>query len=133
MVYGVTNPATRRGADLAWNLIKALHNDGKITAARDARARHRPEPVSLDETRLWMQLHLGEPVAPDDALIMADIAQRQPDGPLHDAIIALLVREVLLTAPVPGAPFSAELADAVRRLADGPEPSRQRAAADVRR
>jgi Domain of unknown function (DUF4365) len=102
--------------DLAWNLVKSLHNGGKVTAAREALARHRPEPVSDDEMRLWMQLHLGVSITPGDAQVMVGIVQRQPDGQFRDAVIGLLVREVLLTAHEPGARFSAEVTDAVRDL-----------------
>jgi hypothetical protein len=108
-------------SDLAWNLVKSLHNDGKAVAAREALARHRPEPVSDDEMRLWMQLHLGVPLAPDDARTMAGIAQRRPDGQFRDAIIGLLVREVLLTRPEPGAQFPADVVDAVRQLQEQAE------------
>jgi hypothetical protein len=48
---------------LAWNLVKVRHKDGKITIARQALRRYRPEPVSEDETTLWIQLHLGVPLS----------------------------------------------------------------------
>ena len=102
--------------DLAWNLVKSLFGDARVPAAREALARHRPEPVRDDEMRLWMQLHLGVSLTPDDALTMVDIAQRQPDGQFRDRIIAVLVREVLLTPPEPGARFSTELTESVQRL-----------------
>ena len=41
-----------KDSDLAWILVKSLHNNGKAPAARDALARHRPEPVTDDEMRL---------------------------------------------------------------------------------
>jgi len=107
--------------DLAWNLVKALHNNGKMVAARAALARHRPEPVSDDEMRRWTQLHLAVPLPPDDAPTMVGIAQRQPDGQFRDAIIGLLVREVLLTPPEPGAQFSADAVDAVSQLQNKPK------------
>jgi hypothetical protein len=108
--------------DLAWNLVKSLHNDGKVAAARDALARHRPEPVSDDEMRLWMQLHLGVRLTPDDARAMTGIAQRQPDGQFRDAVIGLLVREVLLTPPAEaGTQFSADVVDGVRQLQEQAE------------
>jgi hypothetical protein len=107
--------------DLAWNLVRSLLNDGKVGDAREALARYRPEPASQEEIRLWMQLHLGVPLAPDGARTMADIAQRQPDSQFRDAIIALLVREVLLTPPEPGASFSADVVDAVRQLREQAE------------
>ena len=52
---------------LAWNLIKTLHNDGKVIPARAALARYQPEPVTQDEIGLWMQLHLGVPLTVSDA------------------------------------------------------------------
>lgn len=107
--------------DLAWNLVAALFHDGKVTQARDALARHRPEPNSQQEIRLWMQLHLGVPLIPDDARVMVDLAHRQPTGELRTAIIGHLVREVLLT-PRPGdRPYPKNLVEAVRHLSDGIE------------
>ncbi len=102
--------------DLAWNLVKSLHNDGKVVAAREALTRHRPEPVSDDEMRLWMQLHLGVPLTPGDASTMASIAERQPDGQFRDAVIGLLVREVLLSPSEPGTHFADDIVDDVRQL-----------------
>lgn len=107
--------------ELAWGLVKSLHNQGKVIAAREALAHHRPEPVSDDEMRLWMQLHLGVPLTTDDARTMTGIAHRQPDGPFRDATIALLIREVLLTPPEPGAQFPADVIDAVRQLREQAE------------
>ena len=101
---------------LAWNLVKILHKDGKIIRARDALRRYRPEPVRDDEITLWMQLHLGVPLPPDDARTMIGIAERLPDGDIRDATIGLLVREVIFTRPDPGSPFPAEITDAVARL-----------------
>lgn len=102
--------------DLSWALVKSLQNDGRVAAARDALARHRPEPIRDDEMHLWMQLHLGIPLSPDDAPTMIDIVHRQPDGQFRDAIIGLLVREVLLTATEAGNHFPAEVVEAVRQL-----------------
>ena len=102
--------------ELAWNLVISLHNDGDVAAARAALARHRPEPVTDKEIRLWVQLHLGVPLTPGDAHVMVGIAQRQPDGQFRDAIIGLLVREVLFTPPEPGTSFSADVVDAVRQF-----------------
>ena len=48
-----------------------------------------------------MQLHLGVPLTVTTRA-MTGIAQRQPDGQFRDAIIGLLVREVLFTSPEPG-------------------------------
>jgi hypothetical protein len=102
--------------DLAWSLVKALHNAGKVVAARETLARYRPEPVSDDEMRLWMALHLGVPLLSDDARSMIGIVQRLPDSQFRDAIIGLLVREVVLTPPAPGTQFPADIIDAVRQL-----------------
>jgi hypothetical protein len=107
--------------DLAWNLVKSLHNDGNVVAAREALGRHRPEPVSDDEMRLWMQLHLGVSLMPGDARTMVDIAQRQPDGQFRDAVIGLMVREVLLTPPEPGTQFPSDVIDGVRQLQEQAE------------
>jgi hypothetical protein len=102
-------------ADLAWKLITVLLNDGKTPGARLALARYKPEPGSQDEIRIWMQLHLGVPVTPGDARIMTGLAQRQPDGEFRDAIIAMLIREVLL-APQPATPFPGDVIGAVALL-----------------
>jgi hypothetical protein len=106
---------------LAWNLVKVLHRDGKITRARQALRRCRPEPVSEDETTLWMQLHLGVPLSPDDARTMIGIAERQPDGDFRDATIGLLAREVIFTSPEPGSPFPSDVTNAVTRLREQAE------------
>jgi hypothetical protein len=106
---------------LAWNLVKVLNKDGKITRAREALSRYRPDPVSEDETTLWIQLHLGVPLSPDDARTMIGIAERQPDGDVRDATIGLLVREVIFTSPEPGSPFPSDVTDAVTRLREQAE------------
>ncbi len=80
---------------LAWELVAALYNEGKIIQAREALARYQPRPGTQEETRLWMLLHLGASVTAEDARIMADLANRQPGGNYRDAIIALLIREVI--------------------------------------
>jgi hypothetical protein len=122
--YAVAAALARRGLeieedpDLAWSLVKSLFNDGNVPGAREALARHRPEPVRDDERRLWMELHLSEPVTPDDARTMADIAQREPDSPFRDGVIAVLIREVLFTAPPPGTSFPPDLTEAVRLMAE---------------
>ncbi len=112
--------------DLAWNLVATLQHDGKVTQARDALARHKPEPTSQQEIRLWMQLHLGVPLTPDDARIMTDIAHRQPDGQLRSAIIGHLVREVLLTPQRGNNPYPKSIIDGVQLLTEevghGPGP-----------
>jgi len=99
---------------LAWMLIKVLLNDGKTPAARQALERHKPEPVTDEEIRIWMQLHLGVPLTPDDARTMTGLAQRQPEGEFRDAIIAMLIREVLLVPPA--VPFPADVTGVVARL-----------------
>ena len=106
---------------LAWNLVKVLHKDGKITRAREALGRYRPEPVSEDETALWMQLRLGVSLSPDDARTMIGIAERQADGDIRDATIGLLAREVIFTSPEPGSPFPSDVINAVTRLREQAE------------
>jgi len=108
----------RDDPDLAWNLVRALFNDGKIIKARQALARYQPDPVAEDETSLWLQLHLGVPLTPGDARTMTGIAQRLPDGDLRVATIGLLVREVLLTPPSSGTQFPEDIAGAVAELRD---------------
>lgn len=106
---------------LAWNLVKVLNKDGKITRAREALSRYRPDPVSEDETTLWMQLHLGVPLSTDDARTMIGIAERQPDGDVRDATIGLLAREVIFTTPDPGSPFPSDITNAVTCLREQAE------------
>jgi hypothetical protein len=106
---------------LAWNLVKVLNKDGKVPRARDALRRYRPEPVSDDETTLWIQLHLGVPLSPDDARTMIGIAERQSDGDFRDATIGLLLREVIFTSPEPGSPFPRDVTDAFTRLREQAE------------
>jgi hypothetical protein len=99
---------------LAWMLVKILLNQGKTPDARQALERHKPEPVTDEELRIWMQLHLGVPLTPDDARTMTGLAQRQPEGEFRDAIIAMLIREVLLV--LPAVPFPDDVTGAVARL-----------------
>jgi len=80
-------------ADLAWKLVTVLVSDGKLSDARQALDRYRPEPGTEQEMRLWMQLHLGVTVTADDAQVMISMAGRLPDGEFRDAIIAMLIRE----------------------------------------
>jgi hypothetical protein len=101
---------------LAWELVAALYNEGKIIEAREALARHQPRPGTQEEIRLWMLLHLGAPVTAEDARIMVDLANRQPDGNYRDAIIALLIREVFLNPA--GTPFPKDIVDAAGHLAE---------------
>ncbi len=51
--------AVAADADLAWKLVTVLVSDGKLSDARQALTRYRPEPGTEQEMRLWMQLHLG--------------------------------------------------------------------------
>jgi len=106
---------------LAWNLVKVLHMNGKIDRAREALRRYRPQPVSEDETTLWMQLHLGVPLSPDDARTMIGIAERQPDGDFRAATIGILLREVIFTSPEPGRPCPSDVTEAVTRLREQAE------------
>ncbi len=85
--------AVAADADLAWKLVTVLVSDGKLSDARQALARYRPEPGTEQEIRLWMQLHLGVTVTADDAQVMISITGRLPDGEFRDAIIAMLIRE----------------------------------------
>jgi hypothetical protein len=101
---------------LAWELVAALYNEGKIIQAREALARYQPRPGTQEETRLWMLLHLGAPVTAEDARIMADLANRQPGGNYRDAIIALLIREVLPNRG--GTPFPKDVVDTAGHLAE---------------
>ena len=101
---------------LAWELVAALYNEGKIIEAREALARHQPRPGAQEEIRLWMQLHLGAPVTAEDARIMVDLANRQPGGNYRDAIIALLIREVLLNPA--GTPFPKDIVETAGHLAE---------------
>jgi hypothetical protein len=83
--------------ELAWNLVIVLFNDGKVLDARAALGRHRPEPTSQEEVRLWLQLHLGVPLSNGDARTLVALLQRQPQGELRSAMVGLLIREVLST------------------------------------
>lgn len=85
--------AVAADADLAWKLVIVLVSDGKLSDARQALARYRPEPGTEQEMRLWMQLHLGVTVTAEDAQVMISIAGRLPDGEFRDAVIAMLIRE----------------------------------------
>ena len=69
-----------------------------------------------------MQLHLGVPVTPDDARVMIDLVQRQPDGEFRDAIIAMLIREAALAEQAGAFPddVSAEIARLEAETTDRP-------------
>lgn len=103
--------------DLAWNLVAALYNSGKITQAREALVRYGLEPATQLEIRLWMQLHLGTAITSRDATIMVDLARRQPNGALRDGIISHLVREVLYAREDGGSSYTHQTVDAVALLA----------------
>jgi hypothetical protein len=116
--------AARRGLEiaedpeLAWNLIKALRQQGLIIQAFEALDRHRPDPIKPDEMRLWVELHLGRPIASRDAQIMLDLVQRLPRGEIRSTLISLLVREVLLTPTGVAPSYSSHIRDAVGELRD---------------
>ncbi len=99
---------------LAWKLIMVLVNDGKLHDARQALARYRPEPGTDQEIRLWMQLHLGVEVTAADARVMISLVRRQPDGEFRDAIIAMLIREIVLAEKTSS--FPGDVTAAVARL-----------------
>ena len=99
---------------LAWRLIMVLVNDGKLHDARQALARYSPEPGTDQEIRLWMQLHLGVTVTAADARVMISLVRRQPDGDFRDAIIAMLIREVVLAEKTGS--FPGDVIAAVARL-----------------
>jgi Domain of unknown function (DUF4365) len=104
--------------DLAWTLITALFNDGKVTRAREALVRYRPQPTEPGEMRLWMTLHRGIPLTPSEARTMTAIARQQPDGDQRDSTVAVLVREVLLAPPEPAAAHDADIIEEVTWLRD---------------
>ena len=108
--------AIAEDADLAWDLITVLVNDGKLQDARKALGQHHPEPGTEQEMRLWMQLHLGVPVTPEHARVMTGLVHRLPDGEFRDAIIAMLIREVALAAA--HGTFPADVTTSVAQLAE---------------
>ena len=114
--YATRGLEIRDDITLAWSLVRALFNDGKIIKARQALTRYQPDPVTHDETGLWLQLHLSVPLTPGDARTMTGIAQRLPDGELRDFTIGLLIREVLLTPPGSAGPFPGDITHAVAEL-----------------
>ena len=59
-----------------------------------------------------MQLHLGVEVTADDARVMISLVRRQPDGEFRDAIIAMLIREVVLAEKIGSFPSGVTAADA---------------------
>ena len=106
--------AVAADADLAWKLVTVLVSDGKMSDARQALDRYRPEPGSEQEIRLWMQLHLGVTVTADDAQVMISITGRLPDGEFRDAIIAMLIREAAVAKD--SDTFPADLIAAIAQL-----------------
>jgi hypothetical protein len=106
-------------ANLAWNLVSALVEDGKLSRAREALARYRPMPLSEDECRLWLRLHLGTDVSADDARQMVLLVRDQPPGPVRDMAVTLLVREVILRPEATGrTPYPAELTTEVKEFVE---------------
>jgi hypothetical protein len=91
-----------------------LVSDGKLSDARQALDRYRPEPGSEQEIRLSMQLHLGVTVTADDAQVMISITGRLPDGEFRDAIIAMLIREAAVAKS--SDTFPADLIAAIAQL-----------------
>ena len=81
--------------DLAWLLVKALFNDGKVTRARQVLGRHQLKPAGSAETHLWLMLRRGVPLSPDDARTMTTIARQETDPALREAAVGILIREVL--------------------------------------
>jgi tetratricopeptide (TPR) repeat protein len=82
--------------DLAWNLVALLERAGRYQEARFELLRLRPQPQSEDETRLWMQLHLGDTVPISQLPRMVELARLQAPGPLRRAIVSVLKREATL-------------------------------------
>lgn len=106
--------AIRDDTDLAWRLIMVLVSDGKLQDARQALARYNPAPGAEQEIRVWMQLHLGVQVTADDARVMINLVQRQPDGEFRDAIIAMLIREAAIAEKTGS--FPKDVITAITRL-----------------
>lgn len=115
--------AARAGLDitddpaLSWELIRALYHSANVVDARKALDRYRPQPGTMPEIRLWLQLHLGVALNEADADIMLELANRVADTSLRGAILGLLVREVLMTPPDPTSAYPNRIVDAVQILA----------------
>jgi hypothetical protein len=108
--------AVAEDVDLAWKLVTVLQADGSLIEARQALDRYRLEPITEQEMRLWMQLHLGVPVLPDAARVMIGLADGLPDGEFRDAIIAMLIREASLAGST--GRFPPDIVAAIAGLAD---------------
>ena len=106
---------------VAWVLIGSLFLQGRTRAARDAYARHHPDPDTEGHARLFTDLHRGIPVSAGDARAMAAVAARQPPGSCRDALARMLHREMTLAARA-GQPWSDYLAGEVRALASPGQP-----------
>ncbi|MGH3201326.1 MAG: hypothetical protein ACRDP5_04620, partial [Streptosporangiaceae bacterium] len=83
---------------LAWTLIRVLLGTGRVTAAREALARHQPDPQTGEEIRLWFELHLAVPLTADDARTLAGLAASHPDVLPPPAVLPVLHREAALAA-----------------------------------
>jgi hypothetical protein len=116
--------------DLAWLLVKALFNDGKVTRARQALGRHQLKPAGPGETHLWLLLHRGVPLSPDDARTMTAIARQETDPGLREAAVGILTREVLHTPDCTAVAYDPDIVEEVTLLRDeagawdsGPSPA----------
>ncbi|GLZ02395.1 DUF4365 domain-containing protein [Actinoplanes sp. NBRC 103695] len=102
---------------LAWVLVSSLLELGRLSEAREALARHRPQPVSDREVHLWVHLHLGQPLTANDAQTMLDLVDRRPAGRVRQGLITLLVRDVQLAAQEGTAAFPQPIVEQVEALA----------------
>jgi hypothetical protein len=101
---------------LAWTLIRVLLGTGRVTAAREALARHQPDPQTGEEIRLWFELHLAVPLTADDARTLAGLAASHPDVLPPPAVLPLLHREAALSAQ-DGQPYPPDVTAASASLA----------------
>ena len=106
---------------LAWTLVRVLLGTGRVTAAREALARHQPAPETGDETRLWFELHLAVPLTAEDARTLAGLAVRHPDVLPPATVLPVLHREATL-ADTSGQPYPPDVDAAVADLAAAPGP-----------
>ena len=109
---------------LAWTLIRVLLGAGRIGPAREALARHRPSVENDDEARLWFQLHLGVPLASDDARTLLEIAARHPAALPPARVLPLLQREAAL-ARSSGHPYPPDVLAAIESRAVGDDPGQE--------
>jgi Domain of unknown function (DUF4365) len=117
LAIGVSTP-------LAWALIRVLRAAGRIGAAREALARHRPVPGSDEEALLWFWLHLGVPLAADDARVLLDLNARYPVTLPRDLVLPVLQREAVLADSV-GEPYPPDVLTAIAGLAPGHAPGEE--------